>query len=285
MYLEHFGLQEYPFQLTPTPEFFYARGGHRQALEVMGAALASGEGFIRLTGEVGTGKTLLCRMLLDELSAGWLTATIPNPTLDAEALRQVVAHELGVAEEDCGNAHELLMGLYERLYAVAASGRRAVLLIDEAQVIPDESLEMIRLLTNLETERDKLLQVVLIGQPELDERLAQPHLRQLQQRCTVAHRLDPLPRSMVPDYLHYRLQVAGYQGPGLFSPHAVRLLAYAADGVPRLVNTLAHKSLLVACSEGEGAIRRRHVAWAIKDTDAVPRRGLAFTWIHPQRRH
>ncbi|MBK1727337.1 ExeA family protein [Halorhodospira neutriphila] len=276
MYLEHFGLEAYPFQLTPNTEYFYTRAGHRQALEVVRTALANGEGFIRLTGEVGTGKTLLCRMLRNELGDDWVVAAIPNPALDPESLRQVAARELGAVQPGDGDAHALLTQLHDRLQALAAEGRRAVLLIDEAQVMPDESLEMVRLLTNLEGDQDKLLHVVLVGQPELDERLAQPHLRQLRQRCSFAHRLEPLPRRMVDDYLQHRLQTAGYRGRALFSRRAVRLIGRAAEGVPRLVNTLAHKGLLVAYGEGEQRVRRRHIARAIADTDAVARRGSAL---------
>lgn len=269
MYLEHFGLNEYPFQLTPNTAYFYSRAGHREALDILGAALATGEGFIRVTGEVGTGKTLLCRLLLRELGDEWVRAMIPNPALDPESLRQVVADEFGVSIPPGVNAHAVLARLHERLIQIAKAGQRSVLVIDEAQVMADESLEMVRLLTNLETERAKLLHVVLIGQPELDRRLAEPHLRQLRQRCTFRYELGTLPRKQVDDYIHHRLQTAGYRGRSPFAPAAVRRLARAAQGVPRTLNTLAHKSLLAAYAEGVAVVEKRHVDRAIADTETA----------------
>ncbi len=269
MYLQHFGLAEYPFQLTPNTAYFYSRAGHREALDVLGGALATGEGFIRVTGEVGTGKTLLCRLLLRELGEEWVRAMIPNPALDPESLRQVVADELGVRIPADANAHTVLARLHDRLLQVAEAGQRSVLVIDEAQVMSDESLEMVRLLTNLETERAKLLQVVLLGQPELDRRLAEPHLRQLRQRCTFRYELGALPREQVDDYLHHRLQTAGYRGRSPFAPAAVRQLARAAQGIPRTLNTLAHKALLAAYADDAPTVEKRHVARAVADTETA----------------
>lgn len=274
MYLEHFGLREYPFQLTPNTAYFYERAGHRDALRVLVTALETGEGFIRVTGEVGTGKTLLCHRLLRELGDDWVAAMIPNPALDPEALREVVAEEFGAPVPQGANAHELLGRLHGRLREIAEQGRRAVLVIDEAQVMSDESLEMVRLLTNLETEQAKLLQVVLLGQPELNRRLAEPQLRQLRQRCSFHHQLDPLPPSMVDDYLHHRLQTAGYRGRSPFTRGALRLLVRGAGGVPRMLNTLAHKALLAAYGDGAEAVEREHVARAIADTETTGRRAL-----------
>lgn len=285
MYLEHFGLHDYPFQLTPNTAYFYSRAGHREALQVLVTSLASGEGFICVTGEVGTGKTLLCRLLLREIQRDWVAVIIPNPALDPDSLRSVVADEFGVAAAlHSANAHEMLRLLYDRLREISAEKRYgAVLIIDEAQVMADESLEMVRLLTNLETERDKLLQVVLVGQPELDRRLEQPHLRQLQQRCSLHQRLEPLPRQVVDDYLHHRLQTAGYRGRSLFSAPALRLLDQAAQGIPRMLNTLAHKSLIAAYGDAADVVGRSHVARAIADTEAVDRRNLPWRgWFLPR---
>ncbi|ABM61122.1 ExeA family protein [Halorhodospira halophila] len=270
MYLEHFGLREYPFQLTPNTGYYYGRASHQEALTMLWAALESGEGFLRVTGEVGTGKSLVCRQLLHKLGDHWQAALILNPALDPASLRQVVADELQLdAGNDCINAHELLRALHARLQENATAGRRTLLIIDEAQVMPDESLETLRLLTNLESEEAKLLQVVLLGQPELDQRLAQPHLRQLRQRCTFRYRLQPLPLEVVDDYLHHRVQTAGYRGRGLFMPKASRLIGRAGQGVPRTINTLAHKALLAAFGDGVQQVVREHVVRAIEDTETA----------------
>lgn len=274
MYLEHFGLDEYPFNLTPNTGYFYGRAGHQEALNVLLVAISGGEGFIKITGEVGTGKTLLCRRLLRELDSHYVTALIPNPALDPDSLRQVVARELYLPDNS-GNAHEQLERLHHALLDQSRRGRRVLLIIDEAQTMPDESLEAVRLLTNLETEREKLLQVVLLGQPELDERMAQPHLRQLRQRCTFNYRLSPLPRPAVDDYLAHRLQTAGHRGGPLFTRAACRLIGWSARGIPRTLNTLAHKSLMAAFGAGDPYVDVRHVRRAMTDTETARRSWLA----------
>lgn len=274
MYLQHFGLREYPFQLTPNSVYFYGNASHQEALNVISVALRSGEGFIKITGDVGTGKTMLCRYLLGRLSDRWVTGLIPNPALEPDTLREVVARELRIPFQR-GNPHDVVAQLQHGLIRYARQGRRVLLCIDEAQTIPDESLEAVRLLTNLETERRKLLHVLLLAQPQLDHRLAQPHLEQLRQRCTFAHRLEPLPKDLVADYLHYRVHTAGYRGAQLFSPGACRTLAWSSRGIPRTLHTLAHKSLMVAWGKGAGRVRPRHVRRAIRDTDTA-RQGWAL---------
>jgi len=179
MYEDHFGLRQAPFSLTPDTGFFFRNDAHVEALQVLRVALDAGEGFIKVTGEVGTGKTLLCRLLLNGLDEQWVTAWVPNPYLDPDALRRAIADELRVALGPTPRQHTLVKKLQERLIELAASGKRVAVVIDEAQALSDESLEALRLLSNLETETRKLLHVVLFGQPELDERLAQPQLRQL----------------------------------------------------------------------------------------------------------
>ncbi len=265
MYLEHFGLRELPFSLTPNTSFFYDRGSHKEALNVLLLALKSGEGFIKITGEVGTGKTLICRKLLNSLGEDFVIAYIPDPFLHAGALRRALATELGLS----GNctAEKLTQFLTERLLSINAQGKRVVVLLDEAQALPDDSLEAVRLLTNLETERHKLLQVVLFGQPELDQRLDQAHLRQLKQRITFSYRLHPLNQAEVREYLQHRLRISGFQGGTLFSPWALRGLATASRGIPRLVNILAHKALMAAYGEGMPLVQARHLRRAVRDTD------------------
>ena len=265
MYLEHFHLREAPFSLTPNTDFFFADTVHREALNVLLVALRSGEGFVKITGEVGTGKTLLCRMLLRRLGEGFLTYYLPSPFLTPSTLRIAFAEELGIGFPRNLSQHGLLKLINERLIALAAADRRVVLCLDEAQSLPDDSLESLRLLTNLETEKFKLLQVVLFGQPELDRRLARPQLRQLRQRITFAYRLRPLDRRAAVGYLRHRLAVAGRDDDGPFTPRALRALRRASGGVPRLLNILAHKALLAAYGAGVARVGARHVRRAVRD--------------------
>jgi MSHA biogenesis protein MshM len=284
MYEDHFGLRQAPFSLTPDTGFFFRNDAHVEALQVLRVALDAGEGFIKVTGEVGTGKTLLCRLLLNSLDEQWVTAWVPNPYLDPDALRRAIADELRVALGPTPRQHTLVKKLQERLIELAANGKRVAVIIDEAQALSDESLEALRLLSNLETETRKLLHVVLFGQPELDERLAQPQLRQLRQRIGFGYRLQPLDADGVALYLQHRLSVAGYNGRSLFAPRALRRLHRASGGIPRLVNVLAHKALLLAYGRGLREVSEAEVALAVRDTDgaAAPARagwGKAAAWF------
>lgn len=275
MYLEHFGLRTLPFTLTPDTRFFLGTASHRDALNLLWVALRSGEGFSKVVGEVGTGKTLLCRKLLGQLEGRAATAYLPSPLIGPASLARAVAEEFGVALEPGDDAHRVWKRLERFLAETAGSGRRAVLLVDEAQALPTGSLEAVRMLSNFETETRKLLQVVLFGQPELDARLAQPQLRQVRQRITFSHRLQPLTRDETDHYLVYRVRVAGQRGPRLFSAPAVDALHHASGGVPRLLNVLAHKTLLVAWGLGERRIVPGHVLRAARDTEGARCDGLA----------
>ncbi|MGB1949802.1 MAG: ExeA family protein [Marinobacter sp.] len=279
MYEAHFGLQEAPFALTPNTRYFLRAPSHRDALELLLVALRQREGFIKITGEVGTGKTLLCRLLLNELEHEAYTAYIPNPHLTPETLYEAVAEELGVDVARCGNTHQVLKALNERLIALAMEQRQVVLVIDEAQAMPEQTIEALRLLTNLETESVRLLQVVLFGQPELDLLLNRDSLRQLRQRITFAHRLAPLDRASVAQYLRHRLAQAGYNGGDLFAPAALRVMTRSSGGIPRLVNILAHKSLLAAWGRGERLVKRNHVLMAIRDTESARKPGVIARWL------
>lgn len=278
MYEQHFGLRQPPFALTPDTGFFFRNPAHVEALEVLRHALAQGEGFIQVTGEVGTGKTLLCRLLLNGLDGDWVTAWVPNPYLDPDALRRAIADELRVPLGPNPRQHTVVRKLHERLIELAGQGRRVAVIIDEAQALSDGSLEALRLLSNLETETRKLLQVVLFGQPELDERLARPQLRQLQQRIGFAYRLRPLDGEGVALYLQHRLAVAGHNGRPLFGPAALRRLHRASRGIPRLLNVLAHKALMLAYGRGLREVGKAEVDLAVRDTAGAGPAVAAARW-------
>jgi MSHA biogenesis protein MshM len=269
MYRAHFGLREPPFGITPDTSFTFSCSAHQAALNTLLLALASGEGFIKITGEVGTGKTLLCRRFLSTVEASCVSAYIPNPLLEPQALMLTLAEELRLTVEPGLEQHQLLKQLNHALLEFAREGRRVVVCLDEAQAIPLETLEALRLLSNLETEKRKLLQVVLFGQPELDRNLAHESVRQLRQRITFEYRLAALNRSELTQYLAHRLRVAGYLGGPLFSRGAVRAIYRATRGVPRLVNVLAHKALLLVFGEGGHAVLGRHIRAAVRDTPAT----------------
>lgn len=266
MYESHFGLREAPFGITPDTSYFFSSPHSQEALNTLLVAARGGEGFIKITGEVGTGKTLLCRQFMKTLGEDFVTAYLPNPMLEPRSLLLALADELEVAFERDVDQHQLLKSLMARLMELAGQGRRVVLCVDEAQTIPGESLEALRLLTNLETEKRKLLQIVLFGQPELNEHLQAKSVRQLAQRITFQHDLGGLSRDDLEYYLAHRLRVAGFAGARLFSKGAVRGLFAASKGVPRLINIIAHKSMLAAYGEGRQRIDTRHVKLAVRDT-------------------
>ena len=273
MYTEHYGFRELPFSITPDTHFFFGHSSYQEALNTLLIAVRSGEGFIKVVGEVGTGKTLLCRKFLNTLEAdGFVTAYVPNPYLEPMTLLLAVADELGVAYPENVNQHQLLKSLNRFLLETHAAGRNVVLCLDEAQALPVESLEALRLLSNLETESSKLLQVVLFGQPELDRKLNDPSIRQMKQRITFTCNLDALNLQDLEYYLAHRLGIAGYRGPRLFSREAVRLLYRGSRGVPRLINILAHKSLMAGFGEGARYITDKYLKLAIQDTESAQRR-------------
>lgn len=270
MYRAHFGLNELPFTITPDTSFFFAHASHQEALNMLLVAVRSGEGFIKVVGEVGTGKTLLCRKFLGALEAEeFVTAYIPNPYLQPMTLLLAIADELGVSYPQGVTQHQMLKHLTQFLIETTDQGKRVVVCLDEAQAMPIITLESLRLLTNLETERRKLIQVVLFGQPELNARLDRASVRQLKQRITFSCTLKPLTRADTEYYLAHRLSVAGYRGSGLFSADAVRRLHHASHGVPRLVNILAHKALMAAFGEGERIVGAAQVRAAIADTESL----------------
>ena len=293
MYESFFGLNEAPFTLTPNTHFFLKSETHQHGLEMLLVALQNKEGFIKVSGEVGTGKTLLCRKLLNALDERYVTAYIPNPHISAESLYCVLADELDggldaiqsaeivTQTEIKQNKHQssgflagekyvlALQRINECLIQFAKRGKQVVLIIDEAQSMPDETIEALRLLTNVETESEKLLQIVLFGQPELDVILQRKHLRQLQQRITFQHRIQPFNRNDIEQYISHRMILAGYKGGRLFEAKAITLLTHASRGIPRLVNVLCHKALMSAYGKGSNIVRGKHMMAAILDTESV----------------
>jgi len=296
MYLKHFGLHELPFGLTPDTSFFFACSSYQEALNTLLVAARNGEGFIKVTGEVGNGKTLLCRKFLAALnqhatsgnSIGmqdqsdrpaaqrFMVAYIPNPHLEPRSLLLALAEQFRVPAENLTDQHQLLKGLTTSLLECARSGKRALVCLDEAQAMPLKSLEVLRLLTNLETEKRKLLQVVLFGQPELDDNLRHHSVRQLRQRITFQHQLHGLRGDELDRYLRHRLTVAGFAGETLFSKSAVAKLQRITKGTPRLVNIVAHKSLMLAYGGGRQQVSVQHIVAAAKDTPEVGRDWLMW---------
>lgn len=286
MYLRHFALREAPFSITPDTGFFYAHEGAQAALNTLLVALRSGEGFLKIVGEVGCGKTVLCRQLLKTLQGECVTAYIPNPDMGPDDLLMALARELNVRIKRDASRHVVLQALQDCLLQHAAQDRRVIVCIDEAQAIPVRTVESLRLLSNLETEKRKLLQLVLLGQPELDDKLALPEIRQLLQRITFSEFLGPMAAHRVGAYLEHRLKTAALSDATdtqLFGDKAVQAMAAFSGGVPRLINVLAHKCLMLAYGENEHRVTLRHVRLAAADTPGVHKERRAW-WLGPWRR-
>ena len=267
MYLDHFAMKEKPFSITPDTQFYLNSSSHKEALNTLLFALQDGDGFLKVVGEVGTGKTLLCRILLTHLDRlRFVTAYIPNPCLTPEELKFFVAQEIGAEFEKTMQSHELTAAIYRRLMQLARQNKQVVLIIDEAQAMPRETIEALRLLSNLETEKRKLMQVVIFGQPELEEMLNRNDLRQLKQRIMYSEILKPLDNQQVSAYVKHRLMACGCERNNLFSHTAIWLLTQASGGIPRLINILAHKALLCAFGREDDSVDAYHLIKAIQDT-------------------
>ena len=301
LYLEHFGLSEPPFRITPHTDFFFDGADRGATLEALVYAVVHDEGIVKVSGEVGSGKTMLCRVLMERLPAHVETLYLATPSLAKDEILHAIADELDLQLPD-GRTAVALRELQESLIRLYAAGRRVVVLIDEAHVMPDETLEQVRLLSNLETNRHKLLQIVLFGQPELDATLAKPSLRQLRDRVTNSFRTRPLSEAEVGKYISFRMRAAGYRGPDVFSPRALSQIARASGGLSRRINILADKALLSAFTENAHAVTERQVRAAVADSEFAavvrPRRpvfyiagalaaglaaGIAVHWIYSMR--
>jgi type II secretory pathway predicted ATPase ExeA/septal ring-binding cell division protein DamX len=278
MYLSHFGLNEPPFRITPHTEFFFSGANRGATLEALLYAITHDEGIIKVTGEVGSGKTMLCRVLVERLPKHVETIYLANPSLSRDEILHVIAADLQV-ESRGERVTILLRALQEKLIKLYAAGRRVVVLIDEAHAMPLETLEEVRLLSNLESNRHKLLQIVLFGQPELDDHLALPSMRQLRERITHGFRLEPLVRADIDSYVDFRMRAAGYRGPNLFAPRAMKRIARVSEGLTRRINILADKALLAAFADGAHQVTAQHAQRAIRDSEFAGRRGLPRRWL------
>ena len=282
MYYSYFGLNQAPFKITPNTEFFFAGGNRGPILEALIYAVSHGEGIIKVTGEVGSGKTMLCHMLPKRLPAHVETVYIANPSVSPEEILHAIAHELQLAVERGAPRLEVMQALHDFLLKRYAEGKRVVVFVEESQSMPLPTLEEIRLLSNLETRSDKLLQIVLFGQRELDETLRQPQLRPLRDRITHSFRLEPFAAGEIREYLMFRMRTAGYHGPDLFSDAVVKQVARASLGLTRRVNLIADKALLAAFSENTHTVRPKHIEAAVRDSEFAqepdPQRGPRFLW-------
>lgn len=271
MYLNHFGLAEPPFKITPVTVFFFSGANRGEILDALIYSISEVEGIIKVSGEVGSGKTMLCRMLLERLPEHIETIYLANPSLSREEMLYAIADGLGLNIE--GERVGIIMqNIQNRLEEKAREGKRIVVLVDEAHAMPPDTLEELRLLYNLQVGNAKLLQIVLFGQPELNAKLDQPNMRQLKDRIVHHFHMQPLSRSILESYLMFRMRAAGYHGPNLFSPGAIKLIADKSNGLMRRVNILADKSLLAAFIEDTYYIKPQHVQAAIRDSELGPTR-------------
>jgi type II secretory pathway predicted ATPase ExeA len=282
MYYSYFGLSQAPFKITPNTEFFFTGGNRGPILEALIYAITHGEGIIKVTGEVGSGKTMLCHMLPKRLPPNVETVYIANPSVSPEEILHTIAIELQLAVARSAPRLEVMQALHDFLLKRYSEGKRVVVFVEESQSMPLATLEEIRLLSNLETRNDKLLQIVLFGQPELDDNLRQPHIRPLRERVTHSFRLEPLGVGEIREYLMFRMRAAGYRGPDLFSDAVVTQVARASLGLTRRVNLIADKALLAAFSENTHTVRPKHIEAAVRDSefsqDAGPKRSLRYLW-------
>lgn len=277
MYLNYFGLARAPYRITPDTELFYGGAERGDILEALAYAIVSGEAITKVVGEVGTGKTMLCRMLEHKLPDSVEIVYLANPSLPPENVLHAIAFELGLAVSAEDNRLHVMKSLEDYLLQRHAEDRQVVVFVEEAQGMPLATLEEIRLLSNLETQHHKLLQVVLFGQPELDEGLKDPSVRQIKERITNSFYLAPLHCSEIQDYLAFRLHLAGFRGASVFSSAATWLIARFSGGLMRRINIIADKSLLAAFSSGSKAVTIAHVWAAIRDCEFV----RPNFWIRP----
>jgi len=266
VYLEFYGLKQAPFDITPNPRFLFHSRKHREALNHLLYGIRERKGFVQLTGEVGAGKTTLCRALLEQLDGQFSTALILNPVLNSNELMKAIATEFGLDVKGLDRL-ETIAAISGFLLKQVEQRRETVLIIDEAQNLTEDLLEQVRLLSNIETDDRKLLQIILLGQPELRERLNSPNLRQLRQRITVRYHLKPLTRSETGQYIQHRLEVSGAKGAPYFTRLALWRVHRYSCGIPRLVNAVCDKALLAGFVERSDRIDFRMIGRAIRELE------------------
>jgi general secretion pathway protein A len=266
VYLEFYALRQAPFDITPNPRFLFHSVKHREAFNHLLYGIRERKGFVQLTGEVGAGKTTLCRALLEQLDSHFSTALILNPVMTGDELMKSIATEFGL-EVKGKDRMETMAVINDFLLRQTLGGKDTVLIIDEAQNLTEDLLEQVRLISNLETDDRKLLQIVLLGQPELRDRLDSPRLKQLRQRITVRYHLRPLTRTEVGQYIQHRLALAGSAGAPTFTFGAIWRVFRYSQGIPRLVNAVCDKALLAGFVERSYKINHRMVGRAIRELE------------------
>ena len=269
MYLEYFNLKSNPFTLIPDTKFFCDLSTHCDAIKIIKHCIENGEGFIKIIGEVGLGKTILCRKIIGLFDENYLVCYLPDPDLSPESLRVEIASKLGINISESENQHILINEIKSKLYELAQNRTKTIILVDEAQAMNDNTLEALRLITNIDDGEDKYLFVILVGQPELDQRLLVSHLRQLRQRITVNYYLESLSPTETDAYISRRLIVAGHKHGIIFTKKARNYLVKISRGVPRILNILCNKSLLVAYNDSNTFVNKSHVKVAEKETKAI----------------
>jgi general secretion pathway protein A len=287
MYEEYFGFVEKPFSLTPDPKYLYRSETHASAFELLQYAIRRREGFIAITGDIGTGKTTLCRALLETIDRNTFTALVLNPFLSEEDLLKLVLQDFGVVSREQVrqgrlngvSKQELIDSLYDFLLTLLPLKGSAVLIIDEAQNLPLKVLEQLRLLSNLETDKEKLLQILLVGQLELQTLLRTPELRQLDQRISIRYELKPLSRQETASYIEHRLNVAGGSPSAAFDPPAIDTIYKCSGGIPRLVNLICDRALFGAFAAQTGLVSRDIVARAVETLHLRPAPPGKLGWL------
>lgn len=283
MYCEYYGLLKRPFEMTPDPAFLYLGEAHRESLATMVYGISSGKGFVMLTGEVGTGKTTLLHSLLGQLDSKTVSAFIFNPRLEPLDFFAMLFSELGI-KQPCVSKSDYLLTLNDFLIERMERNESTVLIVDEAQNLSADMLEEIRLLSNLETSTSKLIQIILVGQPELSDMLAQPELRQLRQRIALRHRLRPFDARETSDYIEERLRIAGYGGKSLFKRKAIREIYAVTGGTPRLINVVCDGALLLGYSRDQATLDVADIREVAQDLELDPERDGPKPKRSPRRR-
>ena len=280
MYYDYFGLTQPPFRITPDTSLFYPGGDRGAVLDALVYAILNGEGMVKVVGEVGSGKTMLCRMLEKELPDKVEIVYLANPSLSPENILHAIAFELKLPVEADTSRLKVMQNLQDYLLERHSNNRQVVVFVEEAQAMPIATLEEIRLLSNLETQQSKLLQIVLFGQPELDELIAQPEIRQLKERITYSFQLNPFVSEHIRDYLNTRLRASGYRAGEIFDKGAVKKIEHYSKGLLRRVNILADKALLAADAGNTNQVTAKHVDQAARDSEFVsPRRRLLWATL------